>query len=238
MDSEKIPALCIIADVIASRNKDKKNELRKMTEVINNRFLDSILTEFTVRNGDEVFGILSKYSEGYRVLKNMLTLSEELSVPMYVGIGIGLITNEDLDNPHVVNGSAIWSASDALQHLKKKKTRGFKPSSHHSSFRWLVQSTYDIPYDVLNYQIHFLFERLLKRTDKQKEIVNALESSENNVHYEELGESFGYEKNSSSNVSKILARADHHLVSGAEQSLCSLLDYFQSQLLFQSKRGS
>ncbi len=80
MDSEKIPALCIIADVIASRHTDKKNELRKMTEVINNQFPDSILTEFTVRNGDEVFGILSKYSEGYRVLKNMLILSEEQHV--------------------------------------------------------------------------------------------------------------------------------------------------------------
>lgn len=238
MDSEKIPALCIIADVIASRHTDKKNELRKMTEVINNQFPDSILTEFTVRNGDEVFGILSKYSEGYRVLKNMLTLSEELHVPLYVGVGIGFISNEDLDNPHEVNGSAIWSASDALQYLKKKKTGGFKSSSPHSSFRWLVQSTCDIPYDVLNYQIHFLFERLLKRTDKQKEIVKALESSENKIQYDELGENFGYDKNSSSNVSKILARADHHLVSGAEQSLCSLLDYFQSQLLLQSKRGS
>jgi hypothetical protein len=238
MASDQIPALCIIADVIASRRTDKKPELRSIVEIMNNRFRDSIITDFTLRNGDEVFGLLNKFSNGYHVLKGMLALSEELSVPLYVGIGIGFISNEDLDNPNEVNGTAIWNAADALISLKSKKSSGFKPTSHHSSFKWLIQASKDIPYDVLNYQIYFLFERLLKRTDKQKEIVKAVETSENGTLYDEIGEKLGYDRNSSSNVSKLLARADHHLVTGAEQSLCALLDYYQDQLSSQSNRGT
>lgn len=235
MTAAQVPALCIMADVIASRKTDKKKELRHITSTINQLFRASMLTDFTVRSGDELFGVLRKFSDGYLVLKELLMLSDELKVPLYVGVGIGFVSNEDLDNPNEVNGSAIWSAADALQLLKSEKQGALKTASLQPTFKLHLQSSADIPYQVLNYQMYFLFERLLKRTDKQRQIVKAVEAAADDTRYEEIGERFGYDKYPSTNVSKILARAEHHLVSGAEQSLRALLDYFQ-QHLHQGKR--
>lgn len=234
---DALSALCIIADVKSSRAVDKKNELREITEIINSKVESRLITPFSVRNGDELFGILNTYSDGYHVLKELFMLSEEKSTPLYVGIGLGFITDEDLNNPHEVNGSSIWHASSALSNLKNKKNRIQPPNSASKTFSWQVKATSSIPYESLNYHIYYLFERLMKRTDKQREVVQAVEELNDSNNYTEIGQKLGIDNNIAVNISKTLARADYHLVADAERSLCLLLDYFQQQLIINLERG-
>jgi hypothetical protein len=229
-NDDRILGICIIADVIASRKIDKKDELKKIADILNNKFYEKRLTDFTVRSGDEIFGIIRKYSDSYRVLKEMLRLSDELNVPLCVGLGMGFITNRDLNNPHEVNGPAIWDAADALSMLKKEKSGIYKRTHLRKTFKFYFYSSSDLPYQALNYQVYFLFERLLKRTDKQKEVVEAVENMAEFNKYDEIGEHLGYDKFPGTTISKSLARADFHLVSDAEKSLYQLLDYFQQQI--------
>ncbi|WP_052476230.1 SatD family protein [Cohnella kolymensis] len=230
MVATEVPAFCLIADVMSSRKDGKKNELRYITKELNDKHHTALLTPFSVRSGDELFGIIRDFSKAYYVLKDLLLLSNESDVPLYVGVGIGSVTNEDLNNPHEVNGDAIWSAADALNALKKGKSGVTKSAFVRNKFHVYVKSqSSPMPYEFFNDEIFFLFERLLKRTKKQQEIVRAIETLDDKIQYEELGERFGYDDNVSSNISKILTRADYFLVSGAEQNLCKLLQYFQKQ---------
>lgn len=221
--------MCIISDVMSSREVDKKNELRSIVDAINVKYKKVCLTPFVVRNGDEIFGILSDISSGYKVIKDLLMLSEELKVPLYVGAGIGFVNNEDLDNPHEVNGSAIWSAADALKLLKNEDRKIKIFTDIHKTFKLYIDSKTNIPFINLNFQIYFIFERILKRTNQQKDIVKRVEEADGKS-YEEIGIDFGYQKNPQNNVTKILYRADYPLISGAEESLSSLLQYVQNHL--------
>ncbi|TFE25174.1 SatD family protein [Cohnella luojiensis] len=230
LEDDRILGICIIADVIASRKADKKEELKKMVSMLNETFKEGLLTDFTVRSGDEIFGILRKFSDSYRALKEMLRLSDELNVPLYVGLGLGFITNRDITNPHEVNGPAIWDAADALSMLKKEKNGTHKGVQIQKTFKFYFYSSGDLPYEALNSHLYFLFERVLKRTEKQKEVVEAVENLADSNKYGEIGERLGYDKFPSTNVSKILARADFNLVSNAEKSLIKLLNYFQKQI--------
>jgi hypothetical protein len=229
-EDDRIQGICMIADVMSSRKTDKKEELKKIVSVLNHMFKDRLLTEFTIRSGDEIFGILKKFPDSYLALKKMLRLSDELNVPLYVGLGIGLIANQDLNNPHEVNGPAIWDAADALSILKKEKSGTNKGVHVRKTFKLYFYSSSGLPYQVLNYQVYFLFERLLKRTDKQNEVVEAVDDLADSNSYDEIGKRFGYAKFPATNISKLLARADYHLVANAENSLFKLLDYFQQQI--------
>lgn len=228
----KIPGFCIMADVMDSRSSEKKQELRQLVDAVNKRYSPACLTEFAVRNGDELFGILRRFSDGYGVLKLLFQESERLHIPLYAGAGIGQLADEDLHNPHEVNGSAVWSASDALKIAKSERTSPGKIKAVRKTFKYYIQASEElrIPYEHINYQVFFLFERIQKRTEKQKEIIRTLETSPDNVNYERIGERFGYDTNKSVNVSKLLQRADYHLIAGAEHSLIALLDHFQETL--------
>lgn len=228
---DHIKCLCIIADVIASRKTDKKSELKHIAMELNNRFQGRMVTDFTVRAGDELFVILRTWRDGYDAIKQLLLLSEAMAVPLYVGVGLGYVRDDNTDNPHEVNGSAIWHASDALAVLKKDKTGTAKPSAIRRSFRLQIQASSELPYDAIHYQICFLFDRILKRTRKQQDVVEAVEAAPDETHYEEIGQRFGYDQYPSINVSKMLARADYALILGAERSLRKLLDYTEQQQL-------
>lgn len=237
MTKDKLPSLCIIADVMGSRSDDKKQELRQIVDMINDHYGTKCLTRFVIRNGDELFGILRYLSDGYGVIKLLFEQSELIKIPLYVGIGIGYVNQEDLHNPHEVNGTAVWSAADALHAVKSNRTGAGRQITVRRTFKFDIQSTeeLEIPTESLNYMLFFLFERMQKRTEKQREIIRTLEATpEEMVHYDWIGEQVGYDSNKSVNVSKMLQRADYHLIAGAEQSLITLLEYIQNQI---KKRG-
>lgn len=231
LEEDRILGMCIMADVIASRKMDKKDELKHIVNALNESFHEGLITNFTIRSGDEIFGVLRTFSDSYKVLKLMQQLSDEWSVPLYVGLGFGFINNRDLANPHEINGRAIWDAADALNRLKKERGSTHKGVDARKTFKFYFYTSSHIPYQVVNYQVYFLFERLHKRTDKQREVIETVEKLTNTKSYDEIGELLGYDKFPSTNVSKILSRADFQLVSDAEKSLYELLDYYQQQLL-------
>ena len=229
---EQLQAVCILADVIASRSIDKKQELRGIVDNLNTIFGEVSLSRFVVRNGDEIFGILQSFADGYNALKQLYYESEASSVPLYVGVGFGYITNEDLNNPHEVNGSAVWSASEALGTVKSERIVTTKNSVISKSFKFRMKLAEELsaPDEILNYQAYFILERMRKRTDRQTEIVRAIEREGQHIQYEQLGEQYGYDHNKSVNISKLLSRAEYHLVAGAEDSLRGLLDFYQQML--------
>lgn len=232
---DEIPCICLMGDVIASRKEEKHKQLKKMVSILNKQLEEALLTDFTIRSGDEIFGNISNFPDGYRALKEMLRLSNELDVPLCIGVGMGFILNNDLMNPHEVNGQAIWDAADALHILKNEKPHSSKGMQATKTFKFYFHSSVGIPYEVVNYHVYFLFERIVKRTDKQKEAVETVDKWAASHSYEEMGTILGYDKYPATNLSKMLARAEFHLVAEAEKGLCDLLKYFQQQI--QEKGG-
>ena len=95
MDNELIEkCVCISADVIDSRIKSKHKELQDITNELNLKYENVLITKFTVRAGDEIFGIVNGFDNGYSVFKTLFKLSNKNKVPLYVGVGFEDILNQ------------------------------------------------------------------------------------------------------------------------------------------------
>src|SRR3954470_20173333 len=121
---ENIEAVCIKGDIIGSRKIGKEIQLKSIVQELNSIFEGNILTDFTVRFGDELFGVVNDFEVGYKVFRELFFLSREYKVPLYVGVGFGNIVNRNLKNPDDVNGQAIWNSADALEFLQLLTFRG------------------------------------------------------------------------------------------------------------------
>lgn len=222
-----INCVCITADVIGSRTNRKEKELQEIVQYLQEKYDDKCVTAFTKRFGDEIFGILYHFADAYRVLKDLYILSFKHDIPLYVGVGMGSVEGDHLEDPHNVNGHAVWNSADALKLLKKddKKVKHFKNEA--ATFKYFIKANdQDIPSMLLNYMISFIFEKISKRTPKQSEIIERVEANPD-LNFEEIGIQLGYEKNPSINISKILRRAEYHLVYGAEEELIKFLEHLQ-----------
>lgn len=221
--NNSIHAVCFTADVIDSRKNGKEAELDEIALFLNDRHSKTCLTPFTKRAGDEIFGVVSSFADAYVVLKDFFRLSEKKKVPLYVGVGIGTVKRLNVKDPNTVNGSAVWNAADALKLIKdnSSKVKNFKNGA--STFRYFVyEEEGDIPYMLVNYMTSFLFEKMEKRTAKQAEVIEIMESFPK-LSLEAVGNKVGYQKNASTNISKLLHRAEYHVVHGAEVELINFL---------------
>lgn len=222
---DKIPAVCIKGDIIGSRVNRKERELKGIVDHLNHEFNGHLITEFTIRAGDEFFGIVNRFRSGYEVFKEIYYLSQKFRVPLYVGVGFGDIFNESLDDPERVNGEAIWNASDALEFLRTTNFRG-KDAIHSldESFKYDMLIGNDRENSsIINYYIYFIFDKIRKRTEKQTKAIRMLEKNPD-LTYGELGEYLNYrEEHRIVNVSKLLARAEYQLVKHAEEELLKLI---------------
>lgn len=221
-----IPAVCIRGDIISSRVNRKEKELRTIADRLNREFQGHLIIDFTVRSGDELFGIVADFRSGYEAFKELYYLSKKYTVPLYVGVGFADIFNENLDNPDQVNGPAIWNATDALEFLRTTNFRGKNTIySLDKNFKCqLLVGTDRENHSLINYFIYFIFDKIRKRTEKQTEAIRLLEKNPD-LPYEEIGKSLHYrEENRIANVSKLLARADYQLVKNAEEELLKLIN--------------
>jgi len=73
---------------------------------------------FSIRMGDEIFGVLAHFTDAYDVLKDLFQLSQQERIPFYTGIGIGHVFVNGISDQHQINGTAIWNAADAIDYLK------------------------------------------------------------------------------------------------------------------------
>ncbi|MEI2666119.1 hypothetical protein [Rossellomorea sp. LJF3] len=227
ISNHTVNCICITADVIDSRINRKESDLQEIVNILKVKYDKSSVTKFSKRFGDEIFGILTEFGDAYWALKDLYRLSSKKEIPLYVGVGIGSIGNENSESPHDVNGNAVWNSSDALKLLKKddKNIKHFRNDK--SSFKYFIKADDEYKnYMILNYMINFIFEKISKRTPKQTEIIEKIEENPE-LNLEEVGIQLGYDKNPSTNVSKMLMRAEYHLVNGAELELVSFLKNLQ-----------
>lgn len=223
MDTSKV--VSITADVMNSRQNGKEKQLEKITTHLNGKFEDHLVTTFSIRSGDELFGILKDFKAGYQAFKELYTLSKVYNLPLYVGVGLGEIKNENLDNPNTVNGLAIWNSADALSLLKQNHSKTRAIQSLDKSFKFMFVIGENNPNTmIVNYLVYFILEKIKKRTEKQAKAIAIMEENPD-WNYEEVGARLGYEtENAISNVSKLLNRAEHNIVKEAEQELIHLMN--------------
>ncbi|MGI8314903.1 SatD family protein [Halobacillus mangrovi] len=221
--------VCITADVIGSRKSNKGIELAMIVSELNKKLKEDIVTKFTIRAGDEIFGVVNEFHKGFDAYKELFSLSKELNVPLYVGVGFGSIFEQNLSDPDLVSGQAIWNSADALDFLKngskKDKYKALNTNSLDESFRFhFILGKDTESYRAVNYLLFFIMERVIKRTNKQRKAVNILENNLDK-NYNQLGEYLGYENENTreANFQKLLRRGDYFLVKEAELSLVDLI---------------
>lgn len=227
-ENNQIPAICIIADVIESRKNKKEEGLEKVVEVLNEKYQKRCMTPFSIRMGDEIFGVLAHFTDAYDALKDLFQLSQQKKIPFYTGIGIGHVFANEINDQHQINGTAIWNAADAIDYLKNNDAMVKHFKNKQDTFKYFFfANEQNIPHMLINYMTAFIFEKIENRTDKQAKIIRVYEAHPEETH-EEIGKRLNYELNPGLNISKTLARAHYHFVQSAEKELIKLLGKIQS----------
>jgi len=222
-----INAVCITADIIASRESGKDKELPQVVHFLNEKYDGKCITMFTKRMGDEIFGILADFSDAYWVLKDLFTLSIQKALPLYVGIGFGVVKKDNKHHVHDVNGTAIWNSADALKVLKENDQSVKYFQNEASTFRYFYKANNrNVPHMLINYMTALIFDKVQNRTQKQAEVIATVEKFPS-LNLEAIGKKIGYEQNAGLNVSKTLRRAEYHFVRDAELELILLLEHIQ-----------
>lgn len=221
---EFIKSVCITADVMNSRKNGKESKLEDIVTHLNNKFKNNLITKFSVRAGDEIFGILEDFKVGYQAFKELYNLSKTHKVPLYVGVGFGDIKNEDITKENKVNGVAIWNSADALSTLKNNKyhMRAIQSLDENFKFLFIVGENYSKSM-IVNYLLYFILEKIKKRTPKQTEAIEIIEENPD-LNLEVIGKMLDYELNATSNMSKLLKRGEYLIVKEAEQELIQLIN--------------
>jgi hypothetical protein len=225
------PAICFAADVKKSRQMEKGRLLSILNEyqqTINQRFHQDLLVPFTIRNGDELIGVIGNFASAYPLVDYILQQSHLHRCPFYLGIGIGKLETTNITDVHTINGSAVLYAFEARdQHLKEKsdKIKIWNEDEAETSFYILSES---VPFEPLNTLLGFILSTKRKWTDKQRQVISLMEQFPEWT-YEKIGNYLRY-KSPISTVSYLLKRADYQKVKAAEASFTQLLLLYEKLL--------
>lgn len=226
-----IPAICVAADVKKSKQMEKTrllNILSECEQAINKRFHHDLLVPFTIRNGDELIGVIANFASAYPLIDYIVQQSHLHRCPFYLGIGVGNLETMNTTDVHAINGSAVLHAFEARdKHLKenKEKIKIWNERETETSFYILSEP---LPSEPLNTLLGFILSIKRKWTDKQKQVISLMEQYPEWT-YEKIGNHLGY-KSPISTVSYLLKRADYQKVKMAEASLTQLLLLYQTLL--------
>ncbi len=227
--------LAIVADIKQSgivRNDRLKLAIDEVTKQLNAKFKACIITEFTLKNGDEIVGVMSSFAEGYSAYKQMYELLEVHKLRAYIGLGFGYIEDTDELDIHKVYGTAITNAYRAVnQYLKLNKSNARQFNSYNKDITTFVYDEIGLfPYDAINHFITYINQKNAKRTKKQIEVITYMENHPH-LSYKEVAAHFDY---SEINIYKIIQRSEYQLVKDAEESLKGLLQFIQDSLINKS----
>ncbi|MBU0520148.1 SatD family protein [bacterium] len=163
----------IIGDIKNSREidnwSDVFSQLKAVLSEINQRFADDILIPFEPTIGDEFQGALKSPAKAYDVY---LLVHTNMTVHIYLGIGVGEIENPQQGHRGGLRGTAFYRAREALNKCKNMEGR-MRLS--------LKEKLYPLQED-LN-----LFQRSLETiesdwTDRQTELVNFIRHNPDITH--------------------------------------------------------
>lgn len=226
---------CLAADTVQSRRMrldEVENVLIKYRDNLNLRFKHSLAVNFDVRKGDELIGVFSRFSEGYRAARHLIDMMKEDNVlRLHIGLGFGTIDTNSKNDLHRANGSVFINAVEARDTFIKKgrpEARLWDDGNGHAFFVY----TDEFSYQAINSMVYTIRQYETGRTDKQRRIIEMAKKYPD-YSLEEIGKKFGY-KSPKSTISKQLARAHYKVVNEMEKSLTELLDNIQALL---EKRG-
>lgn len=227
--------LCILADMIGSRQSSKPKWLPEIVDKLNQQADPDWIIPFKLRSGDELFSVFTNIPAGFRAFFKFHQLAKTYKVGFYVGVGVGKLEPENLTDQHRVNGPAIWRASDALKELKEKPTSEVLKSISKLNFRYNLHGSENKNLNLaLEIYLHFLMHRIEACTQQQNLAIQLLEEYpewSNAQRYwavsgtDEITVPRAY---ATANFSKLLARADYYSICEAEEKLIVLLQNLMS----------
>lgn len=229
---------CIALDVIGSEQKDNQNDtlsfLTGMINKLNDLFKKNIVFPFHIRGGDEVIGVLNSFAEGYRAFHEIWLLAIEHKFKVRVGLGFGKYDTPDVTDIHQINGSSVISAFRARDKYLKNNENVFYQLSGPVQF-YSFSNALDIPYGSINAVIYTMYE--LVKTEKQRALVWALQTSEPDLTYEEIVKyklidrpEWDNQKNDRASISKMVKRMQYKTFRQMKIDVTILLNSIQSLL--------
>lgn len=226
---------CIAMDVVGSEEfKDKEEvrvKLKKIANALNKRYKSVLVVPFQVRKGDEIVGVVSSFSKGYKVYRDVRRYAWKLKLQLYFGLGLGNLDTGSVTDVNEINGSAVINAFRALDnHLKDKtflKTYAYQKYEQHVSFYAL--GIKGVPFRAINALVYTIYNELNGNTEKQRELVKRADM-DTNLTFEELGGQIGYTMNARENVSKLFSRLGYEKYNEMQDDLIDLLDTVQQNL--------
>jgi hypothetical protein len=227
--------VAIVADIKHSgivRNDRLKLAIEEVSRQLNASFEGYIINEFTLKNGDEIVGVLSSFAEGYSAYKQLYELLEYHKLRAYIGLGFGYMEDVYEKDVHKIYGTAITNAYRAVNHfLKLNKSNARQFNNYNKDITTFVYDEDSLfPYDAINHLITYINQKNAKRTKKQIEVIAYIEENPQ-LNYKEISAHFNY---SEINIYKIIQRSEYQLVKDAEDSLKGLLAFIQTSLINKS----
>jgi O6-methylguanine-DNA--protein-cysteine methyltransferase len=221
--------ICVAADVKNSRQLDNRHliiALQQCKTNLNTTFSEDLLIPFDVRNGDEIVGVLSRFTHGYRAGKALKDFMLNQGISLYLGLGFGNLETTDA-TIHTMNGSAVLNAFEARDRFLKDRHTESKPWNRGKEATSVFFYGDQIPYQALNALTYSILEKTENRSEKQNQVIQMLEQHPT-WSYEQIGKRMGY-KSPKSAVSYLLTRADYHVVQAMEAGLEALLEDLQQR---------
>jgi len=160
--------ICILADMIGSRQSSKSKMLPEIVETLNDQADANWTIPFNLRSGDELFSVFASIPAGFQAFFKFHQIAKTYKIGFYVGVGAGKLGPENLTDQHRVNGPAIWRASDALKELKQKPSCEVLKSISKLDFRYNLYGSDNKDLNLaLEIYLHFLMQRIEVRTPQQ-----------------------------------------------------------------------
>lgn len=225
--------LCIKADIITSRENRRDRDLPAIAGRLNEQLAFKALIPFGVRAGDELFFLTHEAADGYQAFKALCQAQREGGLPLRIAVGLGgLDPYKGRPDTERINGPAIWRAADAMEELKRPTSASAHILRGKGRLRYNIHVT-DSHIDNMTalYYLHFITQRITKRTQAQHEAVAARDAQPDWTHEqlmswldEQRGSST---KNPRESFAQYLDRADYYPIREAELGFIHLLEGFR-----------
>lgn len=222
--------ICIIADMIGSRQSSKSKLLPEIVETLNKQADADWIIPFKLRAGDELFAVFTSISAGFRAFFKFHQIAKTYKVGFYVGVGIENLETCHRNDSEQINGVAIWRASDALVELKQNPKKEVLKAVSIGNFRYNLHASDVSSLNLaLETYLYFIMQRIMGRTPKQALAVQLLEEHPEWSNAQLYWAVSGTDENkipqayATANFSKLLARADYRLNHEAEENFIYLL---------------
>lgn len=219
-------------DIKSSRSNKIYEIIEEFQKLISNRVESkkdkkySDLLPLQIRNGDELFGVYDNFHAALMNVEAIIIVSKKLNIDIYMGVGIGELANHKM-SAHLMNGTAIWNATEALEIAKNDKRDPMVSISKSVSFA-IVGDKMEKERDVLHVLFYYLINNILKRTDEQQKAIDLKETntmSEDADLYKKLKpDSKNDRENNRLNFIRYLTRSDYVIYQKNVESINTLVE--------------